>query len=828
MARSNAVWGIDVGNCSFKAMRCCVEDSDPSTLIVDAVDYIEYPQILTQPGVDAEESIREAMKLFLSRNKIKGDKIAVSVGGQNGLVRFLKLPPIEPKKIPDIVKYEAKQQIAFLNEVIWKWQRLGQQGADSAFPLEVEIGLFAVKREQVFKTIDQCESLDIPVDCIQLTPLALYNYLMHDEMGDLPSIDDYDPETPPPYVVAISMGTDATDLILTNGFRAWQRNLPIGGNHFTKALMKELKLTFAKADHLKRNLASSQDKVAVLRAMQPVFNQFQNEIQRSLGFFSSLDPNAEYKQVIALGNGMKLTGLTKYLSQNLGIDVIQGNSFTGLDTSNLADSSLISENMSTFGTCYGLCLQALKKGAVNTNFLPGEIKMARIINAKKPWMLAAATLLMLGSTINFGAQVNVQDSVAEKNWSRYESEAESLTSKAKSFTDEVAAEEQNFQVLDKMGNDFLQNFKNRTNWIELLYGINACLPSVPKPEQAVLTAEEVMARPELHVVNIEAQPLSDYESEEWMKMALSISEGSILSPKLAKLYRAAKKAEASGDESGDEEEGGVDAVVAKALAPEPIPGLTDLTAEDEEGEEAATEEESEEEDEEGAAPKKPARWLVSVYGYHWHNGDQSKVKYGEFVRDNFVKKISGEVECRFKLPLLKSTQAIEPEAVPEELTMKDLGVRYPLLVNKGFELMYGDGGWNDRRRNILIRDEHNLMPDQAMTGMNMARNDAGMNPANADSTDPNAEPVELRTGTRYDFVVHFLWEPKSSVERAETRVAILKAEEERKKAEEEADEMSADDEDENEVENDEEEEAADDPQENEAAEDDGDEESADE
>lgn len=797
MARSNAVWGIDIGNCSFKAMRCCVEDSDPSTLLVDAVDYIEYPTILTQPGVDAEESIREAMKLFLSRNKIKGDKIAVSVGGQNGLVRFLKLPPIESKKVPDIVKYEAKQQIAFLNEVIWKWQRLGQQGTASAFPLEVEIGLFAVKREQVFKTIEQCESLDIPVDCIQLTPLALYNYLMHDEMEDLPSLDDYDPENPPPYVVAISMGTDATDLILTNGFRAWQRNLPIGGNHFTKALMKELKLTFAKADHLKRNLASSQDKVAVLRAMQPVFNQFQNEIQRSLGFFSSLDSNAEFKRVIALGNGMKLTGLTKYLSQNLGIDVIPGNSFHGLDTSNLADSSLITENMSTFGTCYGLCLQSLKQGAVNTNFLPGEIKMARIINAKKPWMLAATALLTLGATINFGAQVSVQDSVSEKNWSRYESEAESLTNKAKSFASEVAAEEQKFVSLDGMGSEFLQNFKSRTNWIELLYGINACLPSVPKPEQTILTAEEVMARPELHIVNIEAQPLSDYESEEWMKMAMSISEGSILSPKLAKLYRAAKKAEESSEDGGDEE-GGMDAVVAKALAPEPIPGLLSAGEDGEEGEEggesAATEEADEDEDEEGGAPKKPARWLVSVYGYHWHNGDQTKVKYGEFVRDNFIKKLSGEVDCRFKLPILKSAQAIEPGAVPEELTMKDLGVRYPILMNKGFELMYGDGGWNDRRRNILIRDEHNLLQDQTATGMNMAGNNAMLNPAVADPNDPNAEPVELRTGTRYDFVVHFLWEPKSSVERAETRVAILKAEEERQKAEKEADEMSADEE----------------------------------
>ena len=197
MARSNAVWGIDVGNCSLKAMRCFIDDSNPEMLVVDAVDYIEYPQILTQPGVDPDNEIKEAFKLFLSRNRIKGDKVAISVGGQNSLVRFIKLPPIEPKKLPDIVKYEAKQQIPFLNEVIWKWQRMGQ-ASESALPLEVEIGLFSAKRDQVFKTVLQCDDLGIPVDQIQLTPLALYNYMLHDELGELPDIDDYDPENPPP------------------------------------------------------------------------------------------------------------------------------------------------------------------------------------------------------------------------------------------------------------------------------------------------------------------------------------------------------------------------------------------------------------------------------------------------------------------------------------------------------------------------------------------------------------------------------------------------------------------------------------------------------
>ena len=41
-------------------------------------------------------------------------------------MRFIELPPVESKKIPDIVRYEARQQIPFdLNDVIWDYQRMG-------------------------------------------------------------------------------------------------------------------------------------------------------------------------------------------------------------------------------------------------------------------------------------------------------------------------------------------------------------------------------------------------------------------------------------------------------------------------------------------------------------------------------------------------------------------------------------------------------------------------------------------------------------------------------------------------------------------------------
>src|SRR6266571_2227290 len=175
MAGTNAVWGIDIGQCALKALRCRPHEKEPRRLVVEAFDYIEYPKILTQPEAEPAELIREALATFLSRNDLTGDTVGISVSGQSGLARFIKLPPVESKKIPDIVKYEARQQIPFsLEDVVWDYQQMAGGSEEDGFALETEVGLFAMKRDQVFRALKPFEDAAIEVDVIQLTPLTIY------------------------------------------------------------------------------------------------------------------------------------------------------------------------------------------------------------------------------------------------------------------------------------------------------------------------------------------------------------------------------------------------------------------------------------------------------------------------------------------------------------------------------------------------------------------------------------------------------------------------------------------------------------------------------
>src|SRR3954462_10742862 len=172
------VWGIDLGQCALKAIRMEVIDGE---ITATAFDYIEHPKILSQPDADPDQLTREALETFLSRNTLRGDTVVISVPGQSGLARFVKLPPVEEKKIVDIVKFEAKQQIPFnLDEVVWDYQKIGSGQVTDGFAMETEIGLFAMKRYHISPSLAHFQDVNVEVHVIQMAPLALCNYLAYD------------------------------------------------------------------------------------------------------------------------------------------------------------------------------------------------------------------------------------------------------------------------------------------------------------------------------------------------------------------------------------------------------------------------------------------------------------------------------------------------------------------------------------------------------------------------------------------------------------------------------------------------------------------------
>lgn len=473
MAENQAVWGIEIGQAGLKAIRLRYAEA-AGQVIAAAFDYVPHPKILSQPDASPDELIRQALDTFLSRNQIGNDLVAIAVPGQTALAKFIQLPPVEAGRVAEIIKYEARQQIPFaLEDVEWDFQTLGGGAEESGFLIDAEVGLFAMKKEQVRHHLKPFLDRKVEVEVVQIAPLGLHNFLCYDRLGVRLNAEGVEQ---PDYTIVLDMGADATTLLVTNGKKIWIRNVPIGGNHFTRALTKEMKLTFAKAEHLKCNATKSPDPRAVFQALRPVFNDYVSEIQRSIGFFSSVNRSAKIGRLVGVGNGFKLAGLQKFLQQNLQYEVDRVDNFNAVVGDHVLTAPLFQDNLLTFAVPYGLALQTLKLTDIHTTLLPRDIAVARKIRRKKPWAVATAATLLFGMAASTAGYGNGWHSVSTERFGKAEDAAKAVASKAGDLKAKYGNEESRNGTAKANGEKLVTVLPTRELWLEVYKAINECLP----------------------------------------------------------------------------------------------------------------------------------------------------------------------------------------------------------------------------------------------------------------------------------------------------------------------------------------------------------------
>ena len=383
MARNNDSWGIEVGTNAIKAMHLTRSGSKGQVQMV-AHEVLPFKRVLTTPDLNIEEAIQVNLNQLLARHDMSKSTVTISVPGHMAFARFAKLPPVEPKKIPDIVKFEAVQQIPFpIEQVEWDYQVFQQDDAP-----DVEVGIFAITKEKVMNYLRNYNAVNMRVDALTLSPLAVFNAFVYDNAEE--------PE--PEGVIYLDIGTTATDVIIVEEGGIWLRTLPLGGNTFTEALVKAFKLSYNKAEKLKREAATSKYARQIFQAMRPVFADLVQELQRSLGYYQSLNRDANLTKLVGVGSTFKLPGLQKFLKQQLQMDVERPDGFKRISVEGKQESEFADQALN-MATAYGLALQGLGLETVSANIMPSHILNQRMWKAKQPWIAAAAACFVAAAGV---------------------------------------------------------------------------------------------------------------------------------------------------------------------------------------------------------------------------------------------------------------------------------------------------------------------------------------------------------------------------------------------------------------------------------------------
>jgi type IV pilus assembly protein PilM len=475
MATANAVWGIEVGQCALKAVKLRPAEAGKVELL--AFDLIEHPKILSQPDADADELIRAALEKFVSRNEWQGDALVIGVPGQQTFARFCKLPPVEAKKIPEIVRFEASQQIPFdMEDVVWDYQVFQTEDMP-----DVEVGIFAMRKDLIRKHLGRFADVGLAPTAIQTIPSALYNFCRFDAQEEIEEGTA---------TIIIDVGSQHTDLIVVEPNSAWSRNIPLGGNSFTEALVKAFKLSFAKAENLKRTAATSKYARQIFQAMRPVFADLVAEIQRSIGFYSSTHRDVELRNVLACGNAFHLPGLQKYLENNLTIagGVRRLEKFSALVTSATANAPQFADNILSFAPAYGLALQGLGLGRISASLLPPELARVQLWKRKRPLFVAAAACLLVAAAFPWMRIAMDNQALAQNR---------DLGNEAKRIVDRAQQYKREYQAASKDTSDQREKIeklfelqKDRALIPRILALVHEALPPLNPPELAAAETPE--------------------------------------------------------------------------------------------------------------------------------------------------------------------------------------------------------------------------------------------------------------------------------------------------------------------------------------------------
>jgi len=406
---------FDIGSDTLKMARFT---ADEGALRLEDFAVISLGIAPDTPLEEHHAVVAQAIRFALDERKLKPKSILISLSGPSVFVRFVKLPAVEESKIAQIVRYEAQQQVPFpIEEVEWDHEIIGDASGE-----EIDIVLVAIKTEIVSGLIEAIRKQGIEVEAVDVSSLALYNAMIHSE-------GPFEAST-----ALIDLGAKTTNLIIAEGINLWSRSIPIGGDNLTQAIAKELGITVAEADKLKRRIsvngAPGADDTArrASEAAGVVLNRLLAEIRRSIGYYRSQSQGTPVSRVIISGGGSFIKGIADFLSEKLRVEVTPLSPLAKLCAAPGVSADMLKTQGRLLGDIVGLELRAAGLGIMSVNLIPKAVIYQRELSKKKVFIVGAAACL-IGAMLLWGldAQAGARSAkqrrdelnIIKQDWSGY-------------------------------------------------------------------------------------------------------------------------------------------------------------------------------------------------------------------------------------------------------------------------------------------------------------------------------------------------------------------------------------------------------------------------
>jgi type IV pilus assembly protein PilM len=217
--------------------------------------------------------------------------------------RALQIPKLNDSELQEAVELEAEQYISLPLQELYLDYRVVKQTAE-----EMELFLVAVPKKIIDSYIDFAEIVGLEVVLIEPT-LSSSGRLF--AVGD----NSHDP------AFIIDFGTLSCDISIFDKHTVAMATVAQGGGaNFTNAIKTTLGVSLEEAGIIKTRygLGASKKQKEIKEALQPTLGIIVKEVRRMLRYYEErYGEERPIKQIITLGGGANMPGLSEYLTGEL-------------------------------------------------------------------------------------------------------------------------------------------------------------------------------------------------------------------------------------------------------------------------------------------------------------------------------------------------------------------------------------------------------------------------------------------------------------------------------------------------------------------------------
>ena len=295
---------------------------------------------------DSREAKIAAVKAAAQESGISTNKVNISVCGPSVIVRYILLPHMTKQQLEGAIKYEAEKYIPFnIEEVILNALVLEQKKEES----KIKVLIVAAKKSFIEDYLKVVEAAGLQLQLIDVDSFALINSFLLNHPN----------EQSQGVVALLQIGANFTSInILKDGVSRFMRDITIGGRDLTKIIAEKLNIDLADAENIKCNPQQRQEEI--LAIMAPALNNLLGEISLSFSYYED-QLERGINKVFLSGGTAKLKDMDKFLSSNLGMEVVSWDPTVNLQLNPAFNQERLKSCLPMLAVSIGLALSSTEK-----------------------------------------------------------------------------------------------------------------------------------------------------------------------------------------------------------------------------------------------------------------------------------------------------------------------------------------------------------------------------------------------------------------------------------------------------------------------------------